>query len=149
MTLQGTKMASRVGASLVKAAGVPELVTDSMAGYARLVEDLARWGAWCYSCVTFFSRATLPSHYCRYSTPSHSCFFIHAAWRLLCNSWVCQLYRGDSFDSPYLLIVSGTSSLALHSGTSLKTVGSYFARNDWWFGDLLRRNNCMLRRVST
>lgn len=35
-------MASRVGASLVEAAGVPELVTDSLEEYTRLVQELAR-----------------------------------------------------------------------------------------------------------
>ena len=37
----------------------------------------------------------------------------------------------------------------LHLLFNSAEVRSYFARNDWWFGDLLRRNNCMLRRVST
>ncbi|CAM9838517.1 unnamed protein product, partial [Hapterophycus canaliculatus] len=42
VTLRGTKMASRVGASLVEAAGMPELATDSLEDYTRLVTALAR-----------------------------------------------------------------------------------------------------------
>ena len=42
VTLRGVKMASRVGASLVEAAGMPELVTDSLEEYTRLVQALAR-----------------------------------------------------------------------------------------------------------
>ncbi|CAM9288553.1 unnamed protein product, partial [Laminaria digitata] len=42
VTLRGVKMASRVGASLVEAAGMPELVADSLEEYTRLVQALAR-----------------------------------------------------------------------------------------------------------
>ena len=42
VTLRGAKMASRVGASLVEAAGMPELVTDSLEEYTELVVALAR-----------------------------------------------------------------------------------------------------------
>eukprot|EP00904_Undaria_pinnatifida_P003604 jgi/Undpi1/13244/HiC_scaffold_8.g02906.m1 len=42
ITLRGVKMASRVGASLVEAAGMPELVVDSLEEYTRLVQALAR-----------------------------------------------------------------------------------------------------------
>ncbi|CBJ28382.1 UDP-N-acetylglucosamine--peptide N-acetylglucosaminyltransferase, family GT41 [Ectocarpus siliculosus] len=42
VTLRGAKMASRVGASLVEAAGMPELVTDSLEEYTQLVLALAR-----------------------------------------------------------------------------------------------------------
>ncbi|CAM9502715.1 unnamed protein product [Ectocarpus fasciculatus] len=42
VTLRGAKMASRVGASLVEAAGMPELVTDSLEEYTKLVQALAR-----------------------------------------------------------------------------------------------------------
>ncbi|CAB1106042.1 GT41 [Ectocarpus sp. CCAP 1310/34] len=44
VTLRGAKMASRVGASLVEAAGMPELVTDSLEEYTQLVLALARYG---------------------------------------------------------------------------------------------------------
>ncbi|CAN0025370.1 unnamed protein product [Discosporangium mesarthrocarpum] len=39
-------MASRVGASLLLAAGLPELVTDSLEEYKSLLEALMRDGAW-------------------------------------------------------------------------------------------------------
>lgn len=42
VTLRGAKMASRVGASLVEAAGMPELVTGSLEEYTQLVLALAR-----------------------------------------------------------------------------------------------------------
>ncbi|CAM9416612.1 unnamed protein product, partial [Ectocarpus sp. 13 AM-2016] len=42
VTLRGARMASRVGASLVEAAGMPELVTDSLEEYTQLVLALAR-----------------------------------------------------------------------------------------------------------
>lgn len=42
VTLRGKKMAERVGGSLLLAAGLPELVTDSMEEYTRLVQELTR-----------------------------------------------------------------------------------------------------------
>lgn len=42
VTLRGANMASRVGASLVEAAGMPELVTGSLEEYTRLVLALAK-----------------------------------------------------------------------------------------------------------
>lgn len=42
VTLRGAKMASRVGASLVEAAGMPELVTGSLDEYTQLVLALAK-----------------------------------------------------------------------------------------------------------
>lgn len=40
VTLRGDKMASRVGSSLVAAAGMPELVTETLEEYTRLVQAL-------------------------------------------------------------------------------------------------------------
>lgn len=42
VTLCGEKMASRVGASLVSAAGLRELVTDNVKEYTKLIQELAR-----------------------------------------------------------------------------------------------------------
>jgi len=42
VTVEGTNFASRVAASLLRAVELPELVTDSLAGYAALALELAR-----------------------------------------------------------------------------------------------------------
>src|SRR5207237_125110 len=42
LTLRGTTFASRVGASVVTAAGLPELVTDSLEQYEKAALELAR-----------------------------------------------------------------------------------------------------------